>query len=174
MVLNRSSLDCFYFCVLSETNAYDEAASKVAGSSSETTIQQFLDMGGGSWDRKIVIRALRAAYNNPERAVDYLYSGIPEQAEVTSVAQPTAPQSRLIFHHSSSAGGALGFLRNNQQFQAFRSMVQANPEMLQLEAMGFDRSMALEVFIACNKNEELAANYLLDYMHEFEDCYQGS
>ncbi|KAI3712930.1 hypothetical protein L1987_71500 [Smallanthus sonchifolius] len=79
----------------SETNnVYDEAASKVAGSSSETTIQQFLDMGGGSWDRETVIRALRAAYNNPERAVDYLYSGIPEQVEVTFVAQPTAPASQ--------------------------------------------------------------------------------
>ena len=39
----------------------------------------------------------------------------------------------------------------------------------QLEAMGFDRAMVLEVFFACNKNEELAANYLLDHMHEFEE-----
>lgn len=39
----------------------------------------------------------------------------------------------------------------------------------QLEAMGFDRAIVLEVFFACNKNEELAANYLLDHMHEFED-----
>jgi UV excision repair protein RAD23 len=37
----------------------------------------------------------------------------------------------------------------------------------QLEAMGFDRALVLEVFFACNKNEELAANYLLDHMHEF-------
>lgn len=35
--------------------------------------------------------------------------------------------------------------------------------------MGFDRALVLEVFFACNKNEELAANYLLDHMHEFED-----
>lgn len=31
-------------------------------------------MGGGSWDKETVRRALRAAYNNPERAVDYLYT----------------------------------------------------------------------------------------------------
>ncbi|KAI8004162.1 Ubiquitin receptor RAD23d [Camellia lanceoleosa] len=41
--------------------------------------------------------------------------------------------------------------------------------LLNLEAMGFDRAMVLEVFFACNKNEELAANYLLDHMNEFED-----
>ena len=41
--------------------------------------------------------------------------------------------------------------------------------LFQLEEMGFDRATVLEVFFACNKNEELAANYLLDHMHEFEE-----
>lgn len=40
----------------------------------EETIKHILDMGGGTWDRDTVVRALRAAYNNPERAVEYLYS----------------------------------------------------------------------------------------------------
>lgn len=54
---------------------YGQAASNlVAGNNLEGTIQQILDMGGGSWDRDTVVRALRAAFNNPERAVDYLYS----------------------------------------------------------------------------------------------------
>nr|GMC57135.1 ubiquitin receptor RAD23c-like [Ipomoea batatas]GMD21975.1 ubiquitin receptor RAD23c-like [Ipomoea batatas] len=224
-------------------------------------------MGGGTWDRETVVRALRAAFNNPERAVEYLYSGIPESAEVPpaggnpppvlqppnqeaqpqQAAQPapvpsSAPNANpldlfpqgLPNIASSNTGGAntLEFLRNSQQFQALRAMVQANPQILQpmlqelgkqnphlmrliqehqadflrlinepveggegnilgqlaasmpqaiqvtpeereaierLEAMGFDRALVLEVFFACNKNEELAANYLLDHMHEFED-----
>jgi UV excision repair protein RAD23 len=40
---------------------------------------------------------------------------------------------------------------------------------MQLEQMGFDRDLVLEVFFACNKDEQLAANYLLDHMNEFDD-----
>ncbi|KAL0423969.1 UNVERIFIED_CONTAM: Ubiquitin receptor d [Sesamum radiatum] len=292
------------FCSNSSTDVYGQAASNlVAGNNLEATVQQILDMGGGSWDRDTVVRALRAAYNNPERAVEYLYSGIPEQAEVNPVAQPPAggqpvnppaqgtqaaapaggpnanpldlfPQG-LPNMGSNASAGTLDFLRNSQQFQALRAMVQANPQILQpmlqelgkqnpqlvrliqehqadflrlinepvegegnilgqlaeampqavtvtpeereaieriykrtggiwegqektlfhyakfvigwkfcsmtnvinqpplpwckLEAMGFDRALVLEVFFACNKNEELAANYLLDHMHEFDE-----
>jgi hypothetical protein len=58
-------------------DGYGQAASNlVAGSALEQTVQQIVDMGGGSWDRDTVVRALRAAFNNPERAVEYLYSVI--------------------------------------------------------------------------------------------------
>ncbi|XVE98345.1 hypothetical protein REPUB_Repub03eG0098400 [Reevesia pubescens] len=59
----------------SESDVYGLAASNlVVGSNLEGTIQPILDMGGGTWDRDTVVRTLRAAYNNPERAVEYLYS----------------------------------------------------------------------------------------------------
>lgn len=41
--------------------------------------------------------------------------------------------------------------------------------LLQLEAMGFRRATVLQVYFACNKNEELAANYLLDHIDEFDN-----
>ncbi|CAI9113820.1 OLC1v1014502C1 [Oldenlandia corymbosa var. corymbosa] len=140
--------------VPASSNAYGEAASNVvSGNNVEQTIQHLVDMGGGAWDRETVVRALRAAYNNPERAVDYLYSGIPETAEVAvpvvqttnSATQtgpaPGAPNSSPLnlFPQENPSGdagagagaGSLEFLRNNEQFQALRSMVQANPQILQ-------------------------------------------
>ncbi|VAI84988.1 unnamed protein product [Triticum turgidum subsp. durum] len=257
--------------------ASQAASNLVSGGSLEQTVQQILDMGGGTWERDMVVRALRAAYNNPERAIDYLYSGIPESVEAPPVARAPAPAQQApnlqapqaqaaplppvqpsggvsagpnanplnLFPQGIPSGGAnagagvgagagaLDALRQLPQFQALLALVQANPQILQpmlqelgkqnpqilrliqenqaeflrlvnetpesgaggnilgalaaqmpqavqvtpeereaiqrLEAMGFNRELVLEVFFACNRDEELAANYLLDHGHEFEE-----
>lgn len=64
-----------FFLYCSAPVTYGQTTSNVvADPNFEQTIQHIMDIGGGMWDKETVTRALRAAYNNPERAVDYLYS----------------------------------------------------------------------------------------------------
>ncbi|XP_058108965.1 ubiquitin receptor RAD23b-like [Magnolia sinica] len=57
-----------------------------------------IDMGDGSWDQETVMCTLHAAYNNLERAVEYLYSGIPAAAEVV------VPVARVPSNQASAQG----------------------------------------------------------------------
>ncbi|CAN1343880.1 Ubiquitin receptor RAD23b [Linum perenne] len=160
-----------FLCCSPPTDTYSEAASTlVGGSNLEQTIQQIMDIGGGSWDKETVTRALRAAYNNPERAIDYLYSSKPTPRRCskptprrrrcnkptpaaaaatnpppppplpaaapnpppTSIPNPPPPRAESLAGAGAAGGlASLDFLRNNQQFQALRSMVQSNPQILQ-------------------------------------------
>lgn len=49
--------------------AFGDTSSFLSGSVLQTTIQNMMEMG---FDREQVMRALRASFNNPDRAVEYL------------------------------------------------------------------------------------------------------
>lgn len=219
-----------------------------------------MEMG---FERDQVQRALRASFNNPDRAVEYLFSGIPahltqEPAAPTAAppVQPAAPpaaapapaptgQRQNLFELAqqrqqggavpgAGAGGGLGGLGSpglaglggNPQalqlgdLQGLRQLAQDNPQQMQqmiqqfaaanpqlaqtlaanpnallnllggggeegaaeggtlptalsvtpeemaaierLEGLGFPRHAVIEAYFACDKNEELAANYLFE------------
>lgn len=124
----------------------------VTGGAYESTVSEIMAMG---FERDQVIRALRASYNNPDRAVEYLLSGIPADpvaeappaARTGAVAPPTSPptggtqgttspstEQSTTESGGGGGGGAIGdpleFLRSQPQFQQMRQVVQENPDLL--------------------------------------------
>ncbi|CAF9912130.1 MAG: hypothetical protein GOMPHAMPRED_007564 [Gomphillus americanus] len=229
------------------------------------------EMESMGFPRSEIDRAMRAAFNNPARAVEYLLTGIPEnttqdnappadsgptapaaaapqQTTTTSTTNPTEDADAPInlFEAAAQAGrgpsggrstgargataatgddataaaaGSLDFLRNNPQFQQLRQIVQTQPQMLEpilqqvgagnpqlaqminanpdqflqllaedadenaplppglhsvpvteeereaierLCLLGFERDLVIQAYFACEKNEELAANFLFE------------
>ncbi|OWR49481.1 UV excision repair protein RAD23 homolog A [Danaus plexippus] len=188
----------------------------------ESTVQSIMDMG---YNRQQVEQALRASFNNRERAVEYLITGIPEELLQEQEAEESADEDPL------------GFLRDQPQFQQMRAVIQQNPNLLntvlqqigqtnpallqaisqhqqafvrmlnepvnpsaagavaeeavpdnpvpqqpqnviqvspqdkeaieRLKALGFPEHMVIQAYFACEKNENLAANFLLS--QNFDD-----
>jgi len=227
----------------------------VTGEAYETAVNNLVEMG---FEKEQVIKAMRASFNNPDRAAEYLMTGIPEHllpqnpppqpaAQAPAAAQPAqnaaaAPdpnsnQPVNLFEAAANAArpasaapagqNELAFLNNNPQFQRVRELIHSNPQLLQpllqqlgqsnpelmevisanpeafvrlleegmggeqqgagnphggavpiqisqeeaeaitrLEALGFERSLVIEAYFACDKDEELAANYLFNTQNE--------
>ena len=76
------------------------ASTMVLGEAMEATVAQIMEMG---FERDQVMKAMRAAYMNPDRAVEYLMTGIPDHSDA-----PAAPGGRGGGGGSSSdEGGAV-------------------------------------------------------------------
>ncbi|KAK6522281.1 hypothetical protein TWF281_002845 [Arthrobotrys megalospora] len=261
------------------TAAFNDPSSLAMGTARENAIQQMMEMG---FPRPDVEAAMRAAFNNPDRAVEYLMTGIPEHLQrdapaqssrapatqpaggatatapaATTEAQPAADADEPVNLFEAAAaqrqgsrgtpaggrggaaanplaalgggGGAnLDFLRNNPQFQQLRQVIQEHPQMLEpilqqvgqanpqlaqlistnpegflrllsegvdeeelagaaagaagagggglaihvteeerdaierLCQLGFERDLVIQAYFACDKNEEMAANFLFE------------
>lgn len=198
--------------------------------------------------------AMRAAFNNPDRAVEYLMNGIPEdlmsggggttqgQGGTPAGGAPTGgapaggdPPAGVPADGGASADNPLAALRTHPTFHQVRQLMQTNPQMLpqvlqmigasnpdllelitqnqeaflellqeapaaqagegqrppppgsspllqggvvqlteeemaaveRLTALGFTRMQVAEAYIACDRNEEMAANYLFENMNDF-------
>ncbi|XP_034996745.1 UV excision repair protein RAD23 homolog B isoform X2 [Zootoca vivipara] len=136
---------------LLRSNLFEDATSAL-GQSYENMVTEIMSMG---YEREQVIAALRASYNNPDRAVEYLLMGIPGDREsqgmtdppqaASTVASPSsatataaataavaaaAATTTTTTTTSSTGGHPLEFLRNQPQFQQMRQIIQQNPSLL--------------------------------------------
>jgi UV excision repair protein RAD23 len=218
------------------------------GDSLNKTIDEICTMG---FEREKVVQAMKAAYNNPDRAIEYLFNGIPAQSDLPPPSGGFGGQAggqaggQQAAGQGSQAGGQAGAnpeaanmlagLANDPNFQQLRAAVRQNPQMLQsilaviaqsnpqlfnlitqnqeaftklileggegegegegghggpqviqvtpeekaaidrLCGLGFNRSLVIEAYFACDKDEALAANYLLErQMEDFGGDGQGS
>ncbi|XP_032716681.1 UV excision repair protein RAD23 homolog B isoform X3 [Lontra canadensis] len=230
----------------SRSNLFEDATSAlVTGQSYENMVTEIMSMG---YEREQVIAALRASFNNPDRAVEYLLMGIPGDREsqavvdtppaVSTGAPPSSVAAAAATTTASTTtagpgGHPLEFLRNQPQFQQMRQIIQQNPSLLpallqqigrenpqllqqisqhqehfiqmlnepvqeaggqgggggggsggvaeagsghmnyiqvtpqekeaieRLKALGFPEGLVIQAYFACEKNENLAANFLL-------------
>lgn len=103
----------------------------VLGEDYERMVSQITEMG---YERDDVERALRASYNNPDRAVEYLLTGVlPPEQEPPAESSPSGgntQSSNSSAPGSGNEGEPLSFLRTQPQFQQMRQVIQQNPQLL--------------------------------------------
>lgn len=101
----------------------------VVGSDYENTVTKLCEMG---YERPQVERALRASFNNPDRAVEYLISGIPAGHEQEAAEPVPAAGGQPAAQPAARSGTArpLDFLRTQPQFQQMREVIRTNPNLL--------------------------------------------
>lgn len=114
----------------------------VVGDDYEKSVQEMMSMG---YPRSQIEAAMRASFNNPDRAVEYLLSGnIPsiDEGEAGEEAsgdeamgegrQPATGTNRPASGTTGDYGGSdpLAFLRSQPQFAQMRSLLQQNPSLL--------------------------------------------
>lgn len=96
------------------------------GEEYDTMVRNIMDLG---YARDQVEQALRASFNNPDRAVEYLINGIPPILDEQEAVSESADLSG-VDERQSDADDPLAFLRNQPQFQQMRQVIRQNPQLL--------------------------------------------
>lgn len=117
----------------SNTAANTSLNSSKASSSivNEEAVRSICEMG---FPRDEVIAALKAAFNNPDRAVEYLTNGIPEAGEEVGIVDDDEVEEEGGQSGSGEnedfGDNPLNFLLGNPQFIQLRLVIQQNPRLL--------------------------------------------
>lgn len=150
--------------VVTDTVPVSAESTLLMGAEYQTMVQNIVDMG---YERSLVEQALRASYNNPDRAVEYLLTGIPVLADdsesasesgdlssaTLSIPPSSTPASATTPASLSPGSDPLAFLRQQPQFQQMRHIIQQNPQLLNavLQQIGHTNPALLQLI---SQNQE--------------------
>ncbi|ALC47436.1 CG10694 [Drosophila busckii] len=96
----------------------------------EQHVRNLMAMG---YAEQEVRAALRASFNHPERAIEYLIQGIPETAPQAAPAAATAAGPIAANdNETNDAAARLSNLTNDPNFAQVRQLIRQNPETLEM------------------------------------------
>jgi len=100
----------------------------VVGEDYERSVQEMMSMG---YPRSQIEAAMRASFNNPDRAVEYLLSGnIPSFEEGEAGEETSGDEMASEGGRTPANEDTLAFLRSQPQFAQMRTLIQQNPSLL--------------------------------------------
>lgn len=107
----------------------EHASTLVTGEAYDEAVNRIVDMG---FERDQVQKAMRAAFNNPDRAIEYLFSGIPAEPRPSPQSAHREPVPTDAPREGSGAisDNPLAFMLDNPMFLQLRTMIQQNPAIL--------------------------------------------
>nr|VDD19389.1 unnamed protein product [Brassica rapa] len=108
--------------------AWDAASNGNYESISESNIQQILEMVRGAWSREAVAYALCLAYDDLNKALEYIYFGIPVKSEDHYTTEGTQEQTQEPAE--ADLEWSLDSLRHTPEFEHLRPLVQSDPSLL--------------------------------------------
>ncbi|XP_064100366.1 UV excision repair protein RAD23 homolog B-like [Macrobrachium nipponense] len=119
----------------------------VMGEEFNRMVENIMEMG---YERSLVERALRASFNNPYTAVQYLVDGIPANLEEPSGNPPAGGDGEeqvAAEGEPDPEEDPLSFLRSQPQFEQMRQMIRSNPSLLDafLQQIGQTNPQLLQV-----------------------------
>lgn len=108
------------------TTSWNDPSALLVGQRSESAVSEMMSMG---FERPQVMAAMRAAFNNPDRAMEYLMDGIPEHLQrepaAPAATSPTALAAGAGATPTIPAAGAAATTGGDEPINLFEAAAQA-------------------------------------------------
>lgn len=138
----------------------------VMGSEYESMVANLMNLG---FPHGKVVAALRASFHNPDRAAEYLFTGIPENIQQSTMSNSGSsgssgsgrPQVNQRQQMLAQAGGMSVSTGDRSVMSTLITEEQTSVDSLC--DLGFSRENVIEAYRICDNDAQLAAHYLFQH-----------